>query len=41
MQDLQFAPEEWMKYVNSFNGLMTTHGADIWRYAEQWTIDLT
>ncbi|KAJ8589927.1 hypothetical protein M405DRAFT_881330 [Rhizopogon salebrosus TDB-379] len=41
MQDLQFAPEERMKYMNGFNRLMTTHGADIWRHAEQWTTDLT
>jgi hypothetical protein len=30
-----------MKYMNVFNRLITTHGADIWRHAEQWTTDLT
>jgi hypothetical protein len=37
-QDLQFARE---KYINDYIGLLTAHGCDIWRYAEQWTIDLS
>jgi hypothetical protein len=37
-QDLQSARE---KYINDYIGLLTTHGSDIWRYAEQWTIDLS
>jgi hypothetical protein len=41
IQDPQFAPKEREKYINDFNGLLKVHGADIWRYAEQWTIDLT
>jgi hypothetical protein len=37
-QDLQFARE---KYINDYIGLLMAHGCDIWRYAEQWTIDLS
>ncbi|KAG2131324.1 hypothetical protein DEU56DRAFT_455247 [Suillus clintonianus] len=40
MEDSEFAPKEIKKYFNKdFDGLMSEHGATIWRYAEQWTID--
>lgn len=38
MEDPRFSPT---KYTNDFHGLLTAHGASIWRYAEQWTIDLS
>jgi hypothetical protein len=41
MQDPQFAPKEMQQYTNSFKGLVTAHYADIWRYTEQWTFDLS
>lgn len=40
-QDPRFAPEDKKKFDNDFNKLMIAHGADIWHYAEQWTIDLS
>jgi hypothetical protein len=41
MEDPEFAPKEMGKYTKDFTGLLTDHGANIWRYAEQWTIDLS
>jgi hypothetical protein len=42
MQDPEFAPKKMEKYFKGlFNVLLTDHGAEIWRYAEQWTIDLS
>jgi hypothetical protein len=36
MQDSKFTKE-----IKDFNSLMSEHGDTIWRYAEQWTIDLS
>jgi hypothetical protein len=41
MQDSKFAPKEIKKYFKDFDGLMSEHGDTLWRYAEQWTIDLS
>lgn len=41
MQDPKFAPKEIEKYFKDFDGLMSEHGDTFWRYAEQWTIDLS
>lgn len=41
MQDSKFAPKEIKKHFKNFDGLMSEHGDTIWRYAEQWTIDLS
>ncbi|OAX40835.1 hypothetical protein K503DRAFT_768195 [Rhizopogon vinicolor AM-OR11-026] len=42
MQDAEFAPKKMEKYFDGRIGvLLTEHGAKIWRYAEQWTIDLS
>ncbi|OAX36703.1 hypothetical protein K503DRAFT_694635 [Rhizopogon vinicolor AM-OR11-026] len=41
IQDPQFAPEEIQKYINALKRLVTERSADIWRYTEQWTIDLS
>jgi len=42
MQDPEFAPKKMEKYFKGLFGvLLTEHGAEIWRYAEQWTIDLS
>ncbi|KAG2125372.1 hypothetical protein DEU56DRAFT_743878 [Suillus clintonianus] len=39
MEDSTFAPKEIKKHFKDFDGMMSEHGAAIWRYAEQWTID--
>jgi len=41
IQDPLFAPNEMEKYIDDVDGLLVVHGADIWRYTEQWTIDLS
>jgi hypothetical protein len=41
IQDPRFAPKEMEEYISDLRGLMVAHGADVWRYAEQWTIDLS
>jgi len=41
IHDPRFAPNEMEKYIDDLDGLLAVHGADIWRYAEQWTIDLS
>jgi hypothetical protein len=40
-QDSQFAPKEREKYMNDFKGLLRAHDSDVWRYTEQWTIDVS
>ena len=41
-QDSEFAPKEMDEsFTNYYDRFLTEHGADIWRYAEQWKIDLS
>jgi len=45
MDDPEFVPKKMEKYFNDFTGLLhellTDYGVNIWRYADQWTIDLS
>ncbi|KAG1750463.1 uncharacterized protein EDB91DRAFT_1217151 [Suillus paluster] len=41
MRDSKFAPKEMKRYFGDVDGLLSEHGANIWRYVEQWTIDLS
>ncbi|KAG2065071.1 hypothetical protein BDR04DRAFT_1109131 [Suillus decipiens] len=40
-QDPEFSQKEVKKYFKDLEGLMSTHGDTIWRYAEEWTIDVS
>jgi hypothetical protein len=42
LRDSEFAPKKMEKYFNGkIHVLLAEHGGNIWRYAEQWTIDLS
>jgi hypothetical protein len=42
LRDSEFAPKKMEKYFDGMiQVLLTEHGDNIWRYAEQWTIDVS
>ncbi|KAG0700989.1 hypothetical protein DFH29DRAFT_1080332 [Suillus ampliporus] len=41
MQDSEFAPKEMKRHVSDIDGLLSEHGANIWRHTEQWTVDVS
>ncbi|KIJ64277.1 hypothetical protein HYDPIDRAFT_167993 [Hydnomerulius pinastri MD-312] len=41
LKDDQFKPKEVIDFVGQYNVTLAKHAAEIRRYAEQWTVDLT